>query len=65
LIKTIYGDESDRSPSNADIQGLARDACEECLQILKQPEKSRAKPAIKVMCAFMSTTRQSLSFGSF
>lgn len=57
LIKTIYDDDKDKLLSNEEIQGLARDACEECLQILKEPEKSQAKPAIKVMCAFMSTTR--------
>ncbi|KAH9976079.1 Dos2-interacting transcription regulator of RNA-Pol-II-domain-containing protein [Russula compacta] len=52
LIKTIYTDEV----TNADLDGLAKDACEECIQILKEPEKSQAKPAIKVLCAFMSTT---------
>lgn len=56
LIKTIYNDDKDKLLSNEEIQGLARDACEECLLILKEPEKSQAKPAIKVMCAFMSTT---------
>lgn len=54
LIKTIYADEV----SDADLGGLAKDACSECIQILKEPEKSQAKPAIKVLCAFMSTTRQ-------
>jgi DNA repair/transcription protein MET18/MMS19 len=54
LIKTIYADEV----TDADIDGLAKDACEECIQILKEPEKSQAKPAIKVLCAFMSTTCQ-------
>ncbi|KAI0251711.1 ARM repeat-containing protein [Lactifluus subvellereus] len=52
LIKTIYTDEV----TDTDIDGLAKDACEECIQILKEPEKSQAKPAIKVLCAFMSTT---------
>ncbi len=54
VIKTIYADEV----TDAEIVGLAKDACEECIQILKEPEKSQAKPAIKVLCAFMSTTRQ-------
>lgn len=54
LVKTIY----EESPADdSDIQGLARDACEECIGILKEPEKSQAKYAIKVLCAFMSTTR--------
>jgi DNA repair/transcription protein MET18/MMS19 len=43
-----------------DIQGLAREACEECIQILREPEKSQAKPAIKVLCAFISATRSSV-----
>ena len=54
LIKTRYADEV----TDADLDGLAKDACAECIQILKEPEKSQAKPAIKVLCAFMSTTRQ-------
>ncbi|KAH9059086.1 ARM repeat-containing protein [Lactarius vividus] len=52
VIKTIYADKV----TDAEIDGLAKDACEECIQILKEPEKSQAKPAIKVLCAFMSTT---------
>lgn len=52
LIKTIYADDV----SDTDLGGLAKDACAECIQILKEPEKSQAKPAIKVLCAFMSTT---------
>lgn len=59
LIKTIYADEEAAVESNDDIQGLARDACEECIQILKEPEKSQAKPAMKILCTFMSTTRAS------
>lgn len=38
------------------MAGLAQDVCEECMAILREPEKSQAKPAIKVMAAFMSTT---------
>lgn len=56
LVKIIYADEEAAMESNDDIQGLARDACEECIQILKEPEKSQAKPAIKILCTFMSTT---------
>ncbi|KAJ7717113.1 ARM repeat-containing protein [Mycena maculata] len=52
LVMTIHaGDAQD-----GDVQGFARDACEECIGILREPEKSQAKPAIKVLCAFMSTT---------
>ncbi|KAJ8481644.1 hypothetical protein ONZ51_g5860 [Trametes cubensis] len=56
LIQTIYSaSEAERSDS-AEIEGLAKDACEECIQILREPEKSQAQHAIKVLCAFMSTT---------
>ena len=60
LIKTIYADDSENKDSDEDIAGLAKEACEECIQILREPEKSQAKPAIKVLCAFMSTTRSSI-----
>lgn len=57
LVKTIH--ESDEATGDdVDIQGLARDVCEECIGILKEPEKSQAKPAAKILCAFMSTTRK-------
>lgn len=61
LVKTIYADEEAAVESNDDIQGLARDACGECIQILKEPEKSQAKPAIKILCTFVTTTRASSS----
>ncbi|KAF8909296.1 Dos2-interacting transcription regulator of RNA-Pol-II-domain-containing protein [Gymnopilus junonius] len=56
LVKTIYADEEAAVEFNEDIQGLARNVCEECLQILKEPEKSQAKPATKILGAFMLTT---------
>lgn len=58
LIQTIYGTPGAESTEDQEIEGLARDACEECIRILKEPEKSQAKPAMKVLCAFVSTTRQ-------
>ncbi|KAJ6480897.1 Dos2-interacting transcription regulator of RNA-Pol-II-domain-containing protein [Mycena sanguinolenta] len=54
LVVTIHAE--DDTQQDADLQGLARDACEECVTILREPEKSQAKPAIKVLCAFMMTT---------
>lgn len=57
LVKTIYETDEWKS-EDKDIQGLARDVCEECIDILKEPEKSQAKPAAKILCAFMSTTRE-------
>ncbi|OCH91496.1 ARM repeat-containing protein [Obba rivulosa] len=57
LIQTIYAvDDRESQSDEEDVQGLAKEACEECIQILHEPEKSQAKPAIKVLCAFMSTT---------
>ncbi|SJL03979.1 uncharacterized protein ARMOST_07336 [Armillaria ostoyae] len=57
LVKTIYSAESwTEGDAETDIEGLAQDACEECIKILREPEKSQARPAIKVLCAFMSTT---------
>ncbi|KAJ3516937.1 hypothetical protein NLJ89_g807 [Agrocybe chaxingu] len=56
LVKTIYADEEAAVESNDDVHGLARDACEECIQILKEPEKNQANAAIKILCSFISTT---------
>ncbi|RPD59070.1 ARM repeat-containing protein [Lentinus tigrinus ALCF2SS1-7] len=56
LIQTIYSATPAEKTDDAEIEGLAKEACEECIQILRQPEKSQAKHAIKVLCAFMSTT---------
>ncbi|OSD04782.1 ARM repeat-containing protein [Trametes coccinea BRFM310] len=56
LIQTIYSASEAERSDNAEIEGLAKDACEECMQILREPEKSQAQHAIKVLCAFMSTT---------
>jgi len=57
LVKTIYEENNITSTSSDDIQGLASEASEECIQILKEPEKSQARPATKILCEFMSTTR--------
>lgn len=54
-MKTIYP-HGDADGLRDEMQGLAKDACEECLEVLREPEKSMAKPAMKVLCAFMSTT---------
>lgn len=57
-MKTIYEEINTTSSSTDDIKGLAREASEECIQILKEPEKTQARPATKILCAFMSTTRK-------
>lgn len=56
-MKTIYATDKP-TETDTDIKGMARDACEECIGILKEPEKSQANAAAKVLCAFMSTTRK-------
>lgn len=58
LIQTIYSTDDSEKGSVEDLEGLAKDACDECLEILREPEKSQAQPAMKVLCAFMSTTRK-------
>jgi DNA repair/transcription protein MET18/MMS19 len=54
LVKIIHANEDQEKLD--DIQGFGREVCEECIQILREPERSLAKPAIKILCAFMSTT---------
>jgi hypothetical protein len=52
-VVTIHAD----GAQDEDVQGHVRDACEECIGILRELEKSQAKPAIKVLCASTATTR--------
>ncbi|KIY65117.1 ARM repeat-containing protein [Cylindrobasidium torrendii FP15055 ss-10] len=56
LVKTIYAPGQEDQKEDDEIEGLAQDVCQECTKILREPEKSQARPAIKVLCAFMSTT---------
>ncbi|EGN92276.1 hypothetical protein SERLA73DRAFT_99542 [Serpula lacrymans var. lacrymans S7.3] len=58
VIRVIYGNDvdGDGEGESESIQGLAKQICEECLRILREPEKSQAKPAIKVICSFIVTT---------
>jgi DNA repair/transcription protein MET18/MMS19 len=56
-VKTIYAEEDASNTPSEEIQGLAKDASEECIQILKEPEKSQARAATKILCTFMTTTR--------
>src|ERR1700761_5601092 len=52
LVKTIYM-ENTLDETSENIEGLAKDACEECIKILKEPEKSQAKPAMKILSVFV------------
>ncbi|KAI0773303.1 ARM repeat-containing protein [Trametes elegans] len=56
LIQTLYSATEAQKSDSDEIEGLAKDACDECIHILREPEKSQAQHAIKVLCAFMSTT---------
>jgi len=55
LVKTIYGGQDVQVD---DVKGFAKGITQECLDILKQPEKSQARHAIKTICALLSTTRK-------
>ena len=55
LVKTIYEGQDIRVD---DVKGFARTITQECLDILKQPEKSQARHAIKTICGLLSTTRE-------
>ncbi|TDL24084.1 ARM repeat-containing protein [Rickenella mellea] len=60
LINTIYSSEVADTGESYDVEGLAKEICEECLEVLREPEKSQAKPAIKVLGA-LAGTRPSVS----
>lgn len=51
LVQLIYKDVQE------DIEGFAKEICQECIEILREPEKSQARGAIKILCALISTTR--------
>lgn len=53
LVKTIY---EGQDVQVDDVKGFAKTITQECLDILKQPEKSQARHAIKTACALLPTT---------
>ena len=55
LITALYGADG----PDARVAGLAQAITEECLRILREPEKSQAKPASMVISALVETTCQS------
>ena len=55
LVKTIYEGQDIQIDG---IGGFAKSVAQECLDILKQPEKSQARHAIKTICTLLSTTRK-------
>ncbi|KAG2150264.1 Dos2-interacting transcription regulator of RNA-Pol-II-domain-containing protein [Suillus bovinus] len=62
LVRTMHADKSSDAVSEDSITGLARDMCSECIQALKEPEKSQARPAMKVICAFARANGSLSSF---
>lgn len=56
LIRTLYEGTADSNPNQDDIQGLGRDICKECMDLMGEPEKSQAIPASKVAAALVGTT---------
>jgi DNA repair/transcription protein MET18/MMS19 len=55
LVETIY---EGQDVQIDDITGFAKTITQECLDVLKQPEKSQAQHAIKTICVLLSTTRK-------
>lgn len=51
LIRTLYGDSTGPSPD-----GLATEICRECIDVLKEPEKTHAQRAVKILSALIKTT---------
>lgn len=56
LIRTLYEGIEDSKPNQDDIQGLVREICKECIDLMGEPEKSQAIPASKVAAALVGTT---------
>jgi len=54
LIRTLYPPADNPEPLKLD--GLAVDIVQQCKKILREPEKSQAMHAIKVLAALISTT---------
>ena len=62
LIRTIYSKQKEGGHSS---KGLAAEICEECLDILREPGKSQAQPAIKTLAALTRATRKFSGFAPF
>jgi len=56
MVGTIH---VDHDVQTEDFKGFVKEVTQECLDILKQPEKSQARHAIKTICALLSTTGKS------
>jgi DNA repair/transcription protein MET18/MMS19 len=56
LVKTILTNCDKLEDDRGEMTVLVDVACNDCVHALREPEKSQAKLAIKVICAFSSTT---------
>ncbi|THH09922.1 hypothetical protein EW145_g1685 [Phellinidium pouzarii] len=56
LIQTIYGASTDAQGVPEQLEGLVMDICDECLELIGEPEKNQAVPASKVIAALIGTT---------
>ncbi|KAG9088547.1 hypothetical protein FS749_002072 [Ceratobasidium sp. UAMH 11750] len=56
LLLVLYQDKAQPSQPPGDIDGLAEEVITECLRILREPEKSQAQHAIKIVNACLATT---------
>ncbi|KAI5124282.1 hypothetical protein M0805_005129 [Coniferiporia weirii] len=56
LIQTIYNSKENREETSEKLEGLVIEICDECLDLMSEPEKSQAIPASKVIAALVGTT---------
>ncbi|KAG8685984.1 hypothetical protein FRC09_014429 [Ceratobasidium sp. 395] len=61
LLLVLYQDNTQIQPTVDTIDGLADEVITECLRILKEPEKSQAQHAIKIVNACLATTPSSMT----
>lgn len=59
LIQTLYDESVDVPEDLNSVRGLAKDICEECQELMAEPEKSQAVPATKMIASLLGTTRKS------
>ncbi|KAL0953388.1 hypothetical protein HGRIS_004627 [Hohenbuehelia grisea] len=55
LVKTLVSDEDSDFTKSGNIDSLCKEICEECIEKLREPEKSLAKPSMRVLSAFITT----------
>lgn len=59
LIKTIYSNVS-APDENEGMKGLIEDICDECTDMLREPDRSQSKAAVKIISSLIQTTRNYL-----